>query len=153
VASFYLLSGAFIPWLVLIYDPASLCKGYCLLVLSQYAATASSYWQYLQIPHSATPLDIIEVVASFLPLAAAIPALYFSIAISARSPAALVRWGYVCVLVGALIMALFAFLVVLLLPFPAPDWTTLVLSGAQLTAIVILAANLRSVRTSQPSLE
>jgi hypothetical protein len=79
VASSYLLSGAIIPWLVVISNPLSLCKGYCVLVTSQYAATASSYCQYVQIPHSATPLDMIEIAVSLLPLAAAIPALYFSI--------------------------------------------------------------------------
>jgi hypothetical protein len=90
---------------------------------------------------------------SLLPLAAAIPALYIYVTISHRSPAAFVRWGYAFVLVGALFMALFAFLLALLLPFPAPDWTILVLSGVQLTAIVILAADMRSVGTKQASLD
>jgi hypothetical protein len=155
MASSYVLSGAFIPWLVLISDPLRLCKGYCVLVTSQYAATVSSYWHYVQIPRSATPIDMIEVIVSVVPLAAAIPALYISVSIatSDRSPPAFLYWGYVFLLTGALIMALFAVLLALL-PAPSPphDWTELVLSVVQLTAIVILAADGRRLHKPAPRL-
>jgi hypothetical protein len=155
-AGCYILAGTVSPWLVLITDPLSACKGYCVLITSQYTATVSSYWQYVQIAKSATLLDTVEVVLSLLPLAAAIPALYLTITMSDRSPEALLRWGYVFVLGGALTMAAFAvFLALLTLPLQPRDWTKLVLSLVQLTAIITLVTavwerhnRLSRVRTS-----
>lgn len=107
-----------------------------MLITSQFAANVTSYWQYVQIPKSATLLDTIEVILSLLPLAAAIPALYLTIAMSDRTPAAPVRWGYAFVLVGALVMAVFVFFLSFLTPPAQPhDWIKLGLALVQLIAV------------------